>query len=364
MEKSRNSNFELLRIICIVLIIAYHYFVHGFAMEFTSITINNLFLIALNWGGKVACNIFILITGYFMVDSNIKYKKIIKLILEMFFYSYVILIFAIIFDNLELNSSNILRSFIPIFYGNWFLITYIQLYLLIPFINKIIHRLERRDNLKLILILILLFSIIPTFISSAYYVPNNICNFIIMYLIGAYIRKNNPKILNNKANNFISMAVSILLLIVIILILYVFGIYLNSNLLIEKITNITEMYSIFVIFCSISIFNFFRKINLQKNVINYFSSSVLGIYLIHDNYIIRDYIWNKIFPNYDYINSNTLIVHFLLKVLAIFLVCLIIDKLRIIVFEKFEDSLADKIYIFLKKYIIKIETKIVRKEVK
>lgn len=51
-----------------------------------------------------------------------------------------------------------------------------------------------------------------------------------------------------------------------------------------------------------------------------------GIYLIHDNELMRPLIWRQLWPNTDYLSAPYL--HALCKILAVFAVCLLIDLLR------------------------------------
>ena len=79
-KKTRLSNFELLRIISMLLIVAHHFSVHSHLISDTPI-INVYLQRALATGGKVAVNLFVLISGYFMINSTFKFKKLLKLIL-------------------------------------------------------------------------------------------------------------------------------------------------------------------------------------------------------------------------------------------------------------------------------------------
>ena len=89
---NRKSNFELLRIIAMILIIAHHFSLHGgFRVVQSKPLINRIWILWLQLGGKIGVNIFVLISGYFLVSSPaFKLKKVLKLWLQLFFYSIVI----------------------------------------------------------------------------------------------------------------------------------------------------------------------------------------------------------------------------------------------------------------------------------
>lgn len=74
-KKIRMSNFELLRILCMFLIVAHHFSVHSTFSN--DISVVNLCLVrALRIGGKLAVNVYVLISGYFMISSKFKLKKL------------------------------------------------------------------------------------------------------------------------------------------------------------------------------------------------------------------------------------------------------------------------------------------------
>ena len=91
----RASNFELYRIILMVTIVAHHYVVNsGFPdlYDFNHITGNLIFLQLLGFAGKIGINCFVFVTGYFMIKSQFRFEKLLKLYLEIKFYKFVIYI--------------------------------------------------------------------------------------------------------------------------------------------------------------------------------------------------------------------------------------------------------------------------------
>ena len=75
---NRKSNIELLRIIAIIMIIAHHYCLYGGWSKVSGLSINNAILDFLVIGGKIGVAIFVLISGYFGINSEFKIKKLIK----------------------------------------------------------------------------------------------------------------------------------------------------------------------------------------------------------------------------------------------------------------------------------------------
>ena len=82
-KAKRQSNFELLRIISMILIIAHHYAIHGgFELSKQAFSAQLFFLQVLSYGGKLGVNLFVLISGYFLVTSRCKLKKNCKFVDE------------------------------------------------------------------------------------------------------------------------------------------------------------------------------------------------------------------------------------------------------------------------------------------
>lgn len=100
-----------------------------------------------------AVNIYVIISGYFLVDSKFKFRKILKIWVEVIFYSLVLFVVSSMITA-NFNGINFLKSTFPVILGNyWFVTVYIVLYLLSPFINKFIYSLKKQQY-KILLIII------------------------------------------------------------------------------------------------------------------------------------------------------------------------------------------------------------------
>ena len=68
--------------------------------------------------------------------------------------------------------------------------------------------------------------------------------------------------------------------------------------------------------------------------VNRMAQSVLGVYLIHDNSFVRHFLWCDWLPNASYLHTNMMVPVFVAKVLMIFIVCMLIDQIRLFIIEK------------------------------
>ena len=139
--KKRKSNIELLRIVAILMIISFHYsFKSGYVvnqLDYNSIVVKTFYFL-----GELGVNLFILITGYFMVKGKFSFKKLIKLILEVNFYYIFTFLLSHILDNKPLTSlskRDIFFMFFPVIFSRyWFATAYILLYIILLLLSFLI----------------------------------------------------------------------------------------------------------------------------------------------------------------------------------------------------------------------------------
>lgn len=341
----RNSNFELLRILSMLMIIAHHYSVHGSWNFINTLSFNNIYIHFLSLGGKLGVNLFVLISGYFLIDSKFKIQKLIKLHFQVLFYSVFILIIFAIFNLENIKISDVIKSIFPIIFQNyWFITTYFMLYILSPFLNKFIKSLSKNEYLNLLLILIFLLSIIPTFTTMTLNF-GLVFWFVFLYLISGYLKKYPNKFIENKRYNLITFFISFTIILISVILFNVLGKY--SEIFFLHATYFKEYNSVFILICSISLFLYFKKLNIQSKVINNISMTTLGIYLIHDNKFIRNIIWSKILKNNEFYTSKFIIVHSIFSILLVFVICSIIEYVRILFTDKIFTKLSNLITKFI-----------------
>ena len=318
MKKERNSNFELLRIVSMILIVAHHYSIHGEYDTISGLHINKLYVQFLSMGGKLGVNLFVLTTGFFMINSTLKLKSVIKLISQTWFYSISLLFIAYYFNLTPISINQIVKSVFPILFSSyWFITVFIVLYLLIPFLNIYINKLDYKKYSYLIILMIILQVLIPKNLGFG-----NVDWFIFLYFLGGYISKF-PKLFTK--NNSIYLTVFMVAYFSIFVTIVIFD-YFNFRSPLYFIASSTP----FILISSISLFSFFKNLKTKNNkYINLIASSVFGVYLIHDNMFIRPYIWKELFKNNDYYFSNYLYIHSFIAIILVFIISIIIDLFRI-----------------------------------
>lgn len=137
-KSMRSSNFELLRIISIIMIIVLHYLEY-YTLENVQIGTWNYYIVYLIESICImGVNCFILITGYFLISKEkIKIKKVINLVLIVAFYGFIFYFIMMFINKTSFNIKDLIKAMIPFIIGKrWFVRTYIILFLIAPYINK------------------------------------------------------------------------------------------------------------------------------------------------------------------------------------------------------------------------------------
>lgn len=350
----RDSSIEILRIIAMFFIVFYHYIIHGgFDLDTSELSINK-YILQIFQLGKVGVDIFVLITGYFMIHSKYSFKKVIKLVSQVQFYTigfYVIFLFA---GAEKFSIFGLISKIFPTaFYQYWFFTAYIVLYIFTPYINKFLKGLLKKEHLHLIIIMLIMWSLMPTLKISNMY-GSEVLQFFMLYCIGAYI-----KLHMNFSKNIIRR-------LGIVLVVVCGGVMMSSVIVFDVLgikyavfmRNAIQFYgqeSIFVIGVSVGLLLLFSQLEIGTNkFINLISSCTFGIYLIQSNQQFYSVLYKSFLQSYKYQNSGFLLMHMLICSIGIFAVCASIEFLR-------KQSVEKIIMVLVKKYYDRIRSLIKNK---
>lgn len=285
----RNYGIDILRLFSMFMIVILHVCGHGGILEHTT-GANYYFALTIRTVSMCAVDCFAMISGFvgYRDDKETySYAKYIKLWLPVFFYSVLISILYYVFFSATFEIKNLIRAFVPVTCGSyWYFTAYTAVFFTAPLINKIVRDASLRELNIFAFVGMLVFSVYssvhlylsPLWLSEGY----NALWLIILYFIGAWVKKSNlPKILKLK----FSILLSILIMVVMVLEKIVFrGI-------------ISTYVSPFVVALSIIYICIFSKIKVGKHIKRFtstFAPAAFGVYLLHDNSIIRDNFMKKV----------------------------------------------------------------------
>lgn len=331
----RKSNIELFRIVTMLFIVAHHYVVNSgldsIIEKSSNVSINAIFLAIFGAEGKTGINCFVLITGYFMCTSNITAKKFLKLLLEVEIYNLIINLLFILFGKYQMTAEDFWDSLLPIKIGTGFTWSFLLFYLFIPYINKLIKAMKEKEHLSLIGLSIFIYTILPSVFSHLIKFQvsfNYISWFMIIYLIGAYIRLYPKKWYDYKTRWGIAAGSSLLISWTSVLVLY----------LMTKAGTCEESYYFFVadsnkilaVITAVCAFMWFKNIEIKRSkIINTMAGSTFAVLIIHDNSIfMRKWLWEDTLHNTAFFKSNYVFIHAIISVIGVYMVCTLIDIIR------------------------------------
>lgn len=286
MSIKRNTNYELLRIISMFMIVTIHanMYLSMFASGELFTVVNGIINGICNIG--VTC--FVLISGYY----GIKYKlsKLINMELMMIVFSILetIFLWLLMPENMNGNAliEQVIKSFFPVVSRKyWFYSCYIVLFLLSSYIEKFIDILSQKEFSYLLGLLLLLFSVFPTFFYFEI-VPDNgkgLVQMIFVYMGGVYIRKYR----NGKYLNWLSSYRGLILFAILWIVnaisheypLQIGGIYHHLC----KDNSITNIVMAVILFLQ------FGKLQIQSKIINSIASQVFAVFALNNSIVLIVY---------------------------------------------------------------------------
>ena len=357
-NKKRNSSFELLRIIMMIQIIFLHVCDKGGYDEIAKILGGNHLRLeyALWYLCRCPVYIFFILTGYFLIKKEMNFedikKRILKIYIPMYFYTLIIPVVMVLFKMCDFNDINIGKSLTPFFSKEWYFLTgYIVIIILSPYLNKLSKSLSQKEYKTLLGILIFIFCIwVPlanlkpfsNFIGTGLVISNqngkSLYDYIFMYLLGGYLSMYSSQ--NEKPK-----LKYLLIFVMCAMCQCIIGKFYYPYI---KISGYND--NLFAVIQCICLILFFKDLNFKSKIINYISSFTLEIYIIHEHYIFKYYMWNNIFSlhNESFYNVWYYPVKILIVCLIVFMSCMIIEFIRRTLFYLF-GYVFDKIKILRRK---------------
>ena len=334
---NRNTSIELLRIISMIMIMFHHFAYHGnFEWNFNEVTLPHLWYDFILMGGKVGVDIFVLISGYFLIENTEKLfqpKKLLKFWGQVVFYSIMTYLLSVMLRLNAFEIKQLIKVCLPITYpGWWFASTYFMLYLIHPFLNKLLHGLSKTEYQYLILMMVLCWSIIPT-ATTQLFESNSLLWFVTLYGIAGYVNLygGNQKL---QSKHYFSLYFMVLIITYTVSTTFLFLGTKKEEWSTHAI-DFFEIERLPILLMAITLFMGFvtLKMNYHK-WINMIASATFGVYLIHDSSYIRYYLWTNIFKINQYQDSTFLILYSILVVFILYVSCTMIDLIRKKLVEK------------------------------
>lgn len=270
-----------------------------------------------------------------MCTSNITKKKFIKLLAEVYCYTFLLRIIFVLTRYEDFSFGSLLEALFPFStVADNFTGCFLLFYLLIPFLNILIRAMTEKEHLSLMAILLCVYVVLPSF-AKANVVFNYITWFGVIYIVAAYIRLYPKPWVNNQR---IVGAITVFSLLFSWLSIFVRARFsrVTGKPISDAYFFVSDSNKILALTTAVSAFLFFRNLKMgYSKVINVIAASSFGVLQIHANSdTMRQWLWRDVLDNVGVYYEGNVILHAVLSVMAVYFVCTAIDMLRIKFVEK------------------------------
>lgn len=336
-SNSRSSNLELARIIAMLAIIAHHYVVNSGVTDFLygyDLTGKGVFLQLWGMWGKTAINVFVLITGYFMCEKEFKWRRLIRLVLQVEFWK--IMLFPVFFI-VDVPAADVRRSVLSIAFlpllnvNNSFTSSFIVFYLFIPALKFIVDRGGAYLHAGTMALLFASNTVSFSFFSNSFGFTE-VSWYAFLFLLAAWLRRHPPRFISNPKTCFLLFSGCVALSVGGTLFLDAqagFGVGAYGT----GLRYLDQSGKIMAFLVGLTCFLFFRVLPVKQSpLVNVVASTTFGVLLVHANSAaMRKFLWRDVLnvPRAFSLPGPLLVLHAVASMIGVFTVSSVLDWLRI-----------------------------------
>ncbi|MCI5829689.1 MAG: acyltransferase [Treponema sp.] len=218
-RKERDSRFELLRIIAMLMIIFHHIMQKTFEPSFITPEVlksldawQTFGARGVYWMGMVGNYCFMMISGWFLCKSKFTMKKWLTLYAEVFFYSVVIGL--IMFLTGKSGKVEFAKCFLALNCSGWYIWAYLTFFVTVPFLNKLIENLSKKEHLAIAVFFVLIGNVLPCLWFTKWpMLTGSLFPFYVSYFAASYVRIYGIDFFNNKSRNLVLLILSLAFLV-------------------------------------------------------------------------------------------------------------------------------------------------------
>ena len=340
-DKKREMNFELLRIIAMVMVVTLHYWGKTGFLDKVPASEPGFYVA---WFFESCCicavNCYVLLTGFFMCEKKFKISRVLRIWLQVLEYTVILYLVSCLAGMNSFEAAGVKKSLLPITNETyWFMTKYIFLLILSPFINLLIENCDRLRLKVLCISLFAVFSVLPSVfhytdflnLSRGYSLPWFVC----LYIFGAYIRKFGVPFFSSKGKCLAGYLISILCIYVPRVIFGLLKCYADKEYGYAKV--LYNYNFVFTLLSALFLFGLIKNMAIKSSavgrVIAFLAPATLGVYLLHLNDYSVKWFFRGILRPERIGNPGLLIAHSLFVILAVYLLCAMAEKIRLWIFE-------------------------------
>ena len=327
-KTQRSSNLELLRILCMLLIIGDHLTGQGGIADYTTLPSSFAFCL-IGCGSRIACSVFILIGGWFLCEQPYKTRRPLSLWLSLWLYTVPVTLLCRL-AGLDVSFGALRWAAFPASTRQlWFISDYLLLLLCVPLLNRVLRGLPRTAHRGLLAVLAVPMILYPTLFGENGIVSDTAWMFLYEYLLAAYLRRY-PE--NRLARLLQNCAAALALGLGLPLVNTAIRAVLETRGLTDgKAFQYVAYYRTALgalpnLLAALALFYLFKNLDLGcVRWVNALSGTTLGVYILHQVPAFRNFLWNGLLQAQAHHGS---VVYTLFAIFAVFFGCAAVDAVR------------------------------------
>ena len=328
MVAKRNEGIDLLRVICMFLVVLGHVLVFCSGQYQANLQVinsgnlpfnlDNSLLVFLECVCYVAVNVYFLLSGFFKI--NFKKERFANLLLQVVFWNTLSILCSLLLIRGGVQEA--VKCLVYPFYKYWFMLVYLTIYLLSPLLNRIIEKVNASALVSCCIVFFFIFCIY-SYAIDVFGVGNgtSVLWGIYCYFVGSVI----SKIHTSRSKSIIICLGSLTFFVGISLMFLHIG---NMKMLWRFMINDTNP---FLLIFAISLIALFQniKLNVVLKIVTRISPYMLGVYLIHSSQF-GNYLW--FYNDLPQICSTGVLprmIGIILYAFLVFVICTVVEYLRV-----------------------------------
>lgn len=215
---------------------------------------------------------------------------------------------------------------------------FLLFYLCIPFLNILVHNMNKQQHQLLLALCLFIYTILGT-TARIYVSMNYVTWFCVLYFISSYIRIYGINYKDVKIKwgwlSLFSIVISVSSVLVLSIIVNTPG---------REFILVSDSNHIMAVITSVCLFMYFKDLQIKNSAfINKVASCMFGVLLIHANSdTMRQWLWRDTFDNVGWFATDYAVLHALISVTVIFIICIGLDLFRQRFVEKTLFNILDK----------------------
>ena len=327
-KTTRSSNLELLRILCMLLIIGDHLTGQSGIADYTTLLSSFAFCL-IGCGSRIACSVFVLIGGWFLCEQPYKTRRPLSLWLSLWLYTVPVTLLCKL-AGLDVSWGALRWAAFPASTRQlWFISDYLLLLLCVPLLSRLLRGLSRPAHRGLLAVLAVPLIVYPTLFGENGAVSDTAWMFLYEYLLIAYLRRWPD---NRLAHLLQHRAAALGLGLGLPLLNTILRAVLETRGLTDgKAFQYMAYYRTALgalpnLLAALALFYLFKGLDLGcVRWVNALAGTTLGVYILHQVPAFRGFLWNGLLQAEAQHGS---VGYTLLAILAVFLGCAAVDALR------------------------------------